>query len=165
MVDQYGRWFPDFPGQQPYMDPQFARVHGQQQPTPAAQQPAPPQQQPSAATAMTPPTIHAEIVQVDGEQAAEQYPVGAGASQMMIARDDSAIFVKTALPNGQYTLDVFVKRPPAPEAAPFNPSEYVRLDALPALVAAEVQAAMAALTPLNSPTKSARGKKGTEETE
>lgn len=25
---------------------------------------------------MTPPTIHAEIVQVDGEQAAAQYPVG-----------------------------------------------------------------------------------------
>lgn len=67
---------------------------------------------------MTPPTIRAEIVQVDNEEQAAAYPVGAGASQMMIARDDSAIFVKTAGPNGTM-LDVFIKRPPAPkEAAP-----------------------------------------------
>lgn len=161
MVDQYGRWFPDYPGQQPYMDPQFSRVHGQQQPAQTMQQPAP-QQQPAAAATMTPPTIHAEIVQVDGEQAATQYPVGAGASQMMISKDDSAIFVKTSLPNGQYTLDVFVKRPPAPEPPPFNPAEYVRLDALPALVAAEVQAAVAAAIP---PARPARGKKETEAAE
>lgn len=29
MVDQYGRWFPDFPGQPPFMDPQFTRMQGQ----------------------------------------------------------------------------------------------------------------------------------------
>lgn len=118
----------------------------------------PPQPQQTAPQTMTPPTIHAEIVQVDGEQAASQYPVGAGASQMMMARDESAIFVKTATPNGQYTLDVFVKRPPAPEAAPFNPAEYVRLDALPELVAAQVQAAVAAAMP----TKQTRAKKEAE---
>lgn len=93
------------------------------------------QQQPQM---MTPPTIHAEIVQVDSEQAAAQYPVGAGASQMMIARDDSAIFVKTATPNGQYTLDVFAKRPPAPVEPPFDPSAYVRRDEIDALIAAAV---------------------------
>lgn len=156
MVDQYGRWFPDYPGQQPFMDPQFARSHGQQ-PMQAAQQGVPQQQQAAAAPAMTPPTIHAEIVQVDGETAAAQYPVGAGMSQMMIARDDSAIFVKTATASG-YTLDVFTKRPPAPEAAPFNPADYVRADALPGLIAAEVQAAVAAMQPV----KPSRPKKGTE---
>lgn len=159
MVDQYGRWFPDYPGQQPFMDPQFTRLHGQQ-PAQNAQQGAPQTQQPGVAAAMTPPTIHAEIVQVGGEQAAAQYPVGAGMSQMMIAKDDSAIFVKTATANG-YTLDVFVKRPPAPEAAPFNPADYVRIDALPGLIAEEVQAAVAAM----QPAKPARSKKETEAAE
>lgn len=154
MVDQYGRWIPDYPGQQPFMDPQFVRVHGQQQP--AQQNPI--QQQPPVAATMTPPTIHAEIIQVDNEQAATQYPVGAGMSQMMMAKDDSAIFVKTVMANGQYTLDVFDKRPPAPQPAPFNPAEYVRLDALPDLIAAQVQAAVAAM----QPAKSTKAKKDTE---
>lgn len=81
---------------------------------------------------MTPPTIRAEIVQVDGEEQAAQYPVGAGASQMMIARDDSAIYVKTAGTNGA-TLDVFVKRPPAtPAPAP----EYMTRADVEAMIAA-----------------------------
>ena len=156
MVDQYGNWRPDYPGQQPYMDPQFVRIYGQP-PQQTAQQTA---QQPQQPAAMTPPTIHAEIVQVDGEQMAAQYPVGAGASQMMMARDESAIFVKSATPNG-YTLDVFEKRPPAPQPPPFNPAEYVRVDALPGMIAAEVQTALTAM----QPTKSPRGKKETEAAE
>lgn len=151
MVDQFGNWRPDFPGQQPFMDPQFTRLYGQQSAQPA-QQNAQQSQQPNTAVAMTPPTIHAEIVQVTGEQAAAQYPVGAGMSQMMIARDESAIFVKTATANG-YTLDVFDKRPPAPQPAPFNPDEYVRIAALPGIVAAEVQAALAAMQPVKSTRK------------
>jgi len=74
---------------------------------------------------MTPPTIRAEIVQVDSEEAASNYPVGAGASQMMIAKDDSAIYVKTALANGQATLDVFVKRPRTPQKPSVNLDDYV----------------------------------------
>lgn len=81
---------------------------------------------------MTPPTIRAEIIQVDGEEQAANYPVGAGASQMMIARDDSAIFVKTAGPNGA-TLDVFVKRPPA---APAPAPEYMTRADVEAMIAA-----------------------------
>jgi len=86
------------------------------------------QQQPQQM--MTPPTIHAEIIQVDGEQAATNYPVGAGASQMMIARDDSAIFVKTAAANGTSTLDVYVRRPPAPPEPPIDLTGYVTRDEL-----------------------------------
>lgn len=82
---------------------------------------------------MTPPTIRAEIVQVDNEQAAENYPVNNGASQMMIAKDDSAIFVKSVTPNGT-RMDVFVKRPPAPQKPPFDPAAYVRRDEIAALV-------------------------------
>lgn len=122
----------NYPVYQPPM-PQMQQMQMQQNAMQAQQM----QQQPQM---MTPPTIHAEIVQVDGEQAAAQYPVGAGSSQMMIARDDSAIFVKTATPNGQYTLDVFVKRPPAPVEPAFNPSEYVRRDEIDSLVAAIVAA-------------------------
>ena len=80
---------------------------------------------------MTPPTIRAEIIQVDDETAAENYPVGAGSSQMMIAKDDSAIFVKTSAPNGNgYTFDVFVKRPRTPQKASFDPDRYVTREEL-----------------------------------
>lgn len=80
---------------------------------------------------MTPPTIRAEIIQVDDETAAENYPVGAGSSQMMIAKDDSAIFVKTSATNGNgYTLDVFVKRPRTPQKASFDPDRYVTKEEL-----------------------------------
>lgn len=102
---------------------------------PMYQQPT--QQQPMPQ--MTPPTIRAEIVQVDDEAAARAYPVGAGASQMMIAKDESAIFIKSATQNGQ-TLDVFLKRPPEPPAPVFDPSEYVRRDELEKLVRAALAA-------------------------
>lgn len=146
MVNQYGQWIPDYPGQQPNMDPQFLRLYGQQQPgTQTAAQTQPMQQQ-----AMTRPTIHAEIIQVSngeqGEQEVSQYPVGVGQSQMFIAQDESVIFVKEATANG-CIIDVYPKRPPAPTPPPFNPAEYVRIDALPDIVAAEVQAALAAAMP------------------
>lgn len=112
---------------------------------PATYQPMPypamtPPMAPQAPQMMTPPTIRAEIVQVDGETGAAQYPVGAGASQMMIAKDDSFIAVKTALANGQYALDFYDKRPPAPVPPPFDPSAYVRRDEIDSLVAAAVAA-------------------------
>ena len=89
-----------------------------------------PQQVQQPQQSLTPPTIHADIVQVDNEQSAANFPVGAGSSQMMIAKDDSAIFVKSALPNGQVTLDVFIKRPPAPPKPEFDPGNYVTWDKL-----------------------------------
>ena len=65
------------------------------------------QQQP--AQGMSAPTIHADIVQVSGEQEAWNYPVAAGNTQMMMDRDDTAIYVKTAFPNSQPTLEIFRK--------------------------------------------------------
>lgn len=81
------------------------------------QQMAVPQQQ-TQQQMMTPPTIHAEIVQVTDRQEALNFPVGAGQAQMMIARDDSAIFVKTAFANGQSSLVEYVRKAPEPEAPP-----------------------------------------------
>lgn len=120
---------PAYPGaQMPIYGPQInqAGYPGQPVQQPPANQPA----------QMTPPTIRAEIVQVDGEEAAAAFPVGAGSSQMMISRDERAIYIKSATANGQTVMDIYDKRPPAPPAPVFDPSEYVRRDELERLVAA-----------------------------
>lgn len=71
---------------------------------------------------MTPPTIHAEIVQISDKNEAANFPVGAGQAQMMITRDDSSIFVKTAFANGQSNLVEYVKKVPEP---PISTPDYV----------------------------------------
>ena len=131
---------------QPMYTPQFTPPQMQPFPQQMIQQPQ--QMQPTQMSVanqqqmLTPPTIRAEIVQVDSEDAAAAFPVGAGASQMMIAKDESAIFIKSAMANGQTTLDVFEKRPPAPPAPRFDPEVYVRKDELETLVSAAVVAQM-----------------------
>lgn len=64
---------------------------------------------------MTPPTIHAEIVQVGSKQEALNFPVGAGQAQMMMEKDDSAIYIKSAFPNGQSTLIEYQRKVEEPE--------------------------------------------------
>lgn len=156
MVDQFGNWRPDYPGQQPFTDSQFIRVYGQPPGQTSQQGVAQAQQQ-----TMTRPTIHAEIIQVAnselGEQEASKYPVGAGHSQMFITQDEATIYIKEATQNGSI-LNIYPKRPPVPTPSPFNPAEYVRIDDIPAIVAAEVQAALAAM----QPTKTTQVKKETE---
>lgn len=78
------------------------------------------QQQAQAPQMMTPPTIHAEIVQIADRSEAVNFPVGAGQAQMMITRDDSSIFVKTAFANGQSNLVEYVKKAPEPETPPVD---------------------------------------------
>lgn len=114
----YNNGFPM--GYQPMQMPYYPQY---QQPM---QQPAQSQQPPT----MTPPTIRADIVQVDNEQAAANYPVAVGTPQMMMAKDDSAIYVKTAYANGQYQLDVFEKRPPRLQTPPVDMGAYVTWDEL-----------------------------------
>ena len=67
---------------------------------------------------MTPPTIHAEIVQVSNKSEAMNFPVGAGQAQMMMAKDDSAIFIKTAFANGQSNIVEYIRKAPDPETPP-----------------------------------------------
>ena len=111
-----------FPIGYPQLYPQF----NQQYPQFPQQQAVVPQQQ--VQQTMTPPTIHAEILQVDSEQSAENYPVAAGTSQMMIRKDDSEIYVKTAYANGQSRLDVYVKRPEKPNKPVLDLDGYVTRD-------------------------------------
>lgn len=112
---------------------------------------------------MTPPTIRAEIVQVEDEKAASNFPVGAGASQMMIARDESAIFIKSAMANGQTTLDVFEKRPPAPPAPAFDPEQYVRKDELEMLVSAALASQQSEQAARTAPVAARRASKKEDE--
>lgn len=68
------------------------------------------QQQQPQQPVMTPPMIHAEIIQVDSEDAAANYPVGAGQTQMFMARDDSAIYIKSVLANSQTSFIIYKKQ-------------------------------------------------------
>lgn len=77
---------------------------------------------------MTPPTIHAEIIQVDDESVVDRFPMSAGNSQMFITKDESSIIIKTMFQNGQFNKDYFDKRPPAPQKPEFDPTAYVRKD-------------------------------------
>lgn len=67
---------------------------------------------------MTPPTIHAEIIQIGGDDEAAGFPVGAGQSQMMMTRDDSAIYIKTAYANGQSSIAKYVREKAKPQQDP-----------------------------------------------
>lgn len=89
-------------------------------------------------TAMTPPTIHAEIIQVDSEAAVDTQPQAAGTAQMYMTRDDQCIIIKTQYAGGNFDKACYDRRPPAPAPEPFDPSEYVRRDELPSLIAQAV---------------------------
>lgn len=144
MIDAYGNWYPDYYGQQPNQDPAYMRIYGRQQAQPQNQQQ--PQQQ--SAQMMTPPTIRAEIVQVDGMAAIDRFPMAAGTSQMFITRDEQNIVVRSMFANGQHTDDIYDKRPPEPPAPTINPAEYVRRDELSALIAEALQAQAAQKRPV-----------------
>ena len=120
----YPQMYPQY--QNPYIQPQFQQYQAQQQPQ---------QQQ---AQGMTPPTVHADIIQIASEQEGMNFPVAAGASQMMILKDESAIMVKTAFANGQTTLAIYDKRPPAPAEKPIDLTLYVTREELESRLAALV---------------------------
>lgn len=96
------------------------------------QQPVQSQQfQNPAQQTLTPPTIHAEIIQIDGgRKEVESYPVNAGCSQMFMAKDEQTIFIKSVLANGQYTLDEYQKKEPEPEQETNLLENYVTIDML-----------------------------------
>lgn len=125
MLDQYGRWFPDYPGQQPFQDPSYMRNLTQQQN--------------HAPQDMTP-TIHAEIKQVDSFEAIDRVPLGAGTSQMFMTKDENNIIIRTMYANGQHRDDIYDKRPPSPPEPKINPADYVRRDEIPDLVSEALSA-------------------------
>lgn len=120
MVDAYNRWFPDFPGQTPYQDPQFVAKFGGGQSGPA---------QPTRQQPLTPPMIHADIIQVSDAAEAERYQINVGASQMFITRSEEQIYIKEQHPNG-YVLTTYDRRPPEPPREALDTAKYVTWDKL-----------------------------------
>ena len=140
MIDRIGNWYPDWPGQQPYQDPAYVRAYGQQNQQHGQQQ----------GQSLTPPTIRAEIVQVDTLDAIDRFPMAAGTSQMFMTKDEQNIVVRSMYANGQHNDEIYDKRPPAPPAPTLNPAEYVRKDELQAILSELLQARTA---PVKASTK------------
>lgn len=128
MIDNYGRWYPDYPGQQPYQDPAYMRAIGQPV-QPHAGAPAP-----GAAQDMTP-TIHADIKQVESEEAINRIHQEPGTTRAYMTRNEQVIVFRTMHANGEYSDKTYDERPPAPPAPVFRPEEYVRRDELEKAVA------------------------------
>lgn len=77
------------------------------------------------------PTIHADIVQIEGDrEEAEHFPVQTGGTQMMINKAETKIFIKTVYANGQYNVDEFLKQTPAPKTPDINYEDFVTWDKL-----------------------------------
>ena len=128
MVDQYGRWYPDYPGQQPSQDPAYLRAVGQ--PVPGhTQQPGPAPQQ-----NMTP-VIRTEMQQIKNMADIDNIPIGAGETRMFMTADEKNIVIRSVYANGQHSDRIYDERPPEPPAPKFDPSEYVRKDELEKLLA------------------------------
>ena len=109
-----------------------------------------PQQQP--AQMMTPPTIRAEIIQIEDEAAVDRFPLAAGASQMFMTRAEDKIIIKTMGQDGALPLVIYDKRPSAPPAPKFDPAEYVRRDEADKLIMERVETLVsAALTAQKAP--------------
>jgi len=109
-----------------------------------------PQQQP--AQMMTPPTIRAEIIQIEDEAAVDRFPLAAGASQMFMTRAEDKIIIKTMGQDGALPLVIYDKRPPAPPAPKFDPAEYMRRDEADKLIMERVETLVsAALTAQKAP--------------
>lgn len=116
MYNQFGQWFPDFPGQQPYQDPAYLRNLTQaQQAMQQGQQAGQQAVQPQAGG----------FVRVQNENAARMYPVAPGSSVTFIDDNAPYCYVKT-MGASQLETPTFVRYrlvreedPPAqPVAAP-----------------------------------------------
>ena len=74
-----------------------------------------------------------DIGQVSSEQEAVNAYVAAGRSKIMFSADDQTVYVKCVSMNGQTTMDIFDRRPPAPVSAP---PQYVTREELTAALEA-----------------------------
>lgn len=130
MVDQYGRWYPDYPGQQPYQDPAYMRAVGQPV---NGHQVGTQMSQANQQQDMTP-TIRTEIKQVDSIDAISRTPPAPGTTGAYMTKDEQTIIFRTMYANGEYKDRTYDQRPPAPPAPKFDPTLYVRKDEIASLV-------------------------------
>lgn len=160
----YQQTFPQgYPMTQPNPYAQQMAQTGFQQPNMTQQMPGTQMSQANQpAPMMTPPTIRAEIIQIDDEgweNYVDRFPLGPGASQMFMTRSEGNIIIKSMGQTGPLPLVVFDKRPPEPPAPAFDPAQYVRKDELEMLVSAAMaaqQSEQATRTATVAPKRTAR---------
>ena len=88
---------------------------------------------------ITPPTIRAEIIQIEDEAAVDRYPLPAGVSQMFITRAEDKIIVKTMAQDGPLPLVVYMKRPPDPPKPEVDLSRYITREEAEAMISAAMR--------------------------
>ena len=130
MVDNYGRWYPDYMGQQPFQDPAYMRAIGQQ----VQNQQVSGTQMSSANQQDMTPTIRTEIKQVDSIDAIGRTPPAPGTTGAYMTKDEQTIIFRSMYANGEYKDRIYDMRPPAPPAPKFDPALYVRRDEIASLV-------------------------------
>ena len=131
MIDQYGKWYPDYPGQQPWQDPAYMRAVGQPaQGQHPGMQPGTQMYSTNQSVQDMTPTIRTEIKQVDSIEAISKCPPAPGTTGAYMTKDDKIIVFRSVYANGEYTDKIYDERPPAPPAPKFDPSEFVRHDEL-----------------------------------
>lgn len=91
---------------------------------------------PQAVQAQPPAARVVEVIPVDSEQIAVDFPVSVGATVEFVAKDDSFVAFKSVEMNGQSSFTIYDKRPPAPPAPQFDPGAYVTWEALDKRLAA-----------------------------
>lgn len=124
MVDPYReRWYPDYPGQRMEDDPQYINWLNTRQ----GRQLQQPQSQ-TLAPQMTP-FIDARMLQVNSIAEAEAFRLEPGQSQLFYTADRMAFIVKEQGQTG-YNLMIYDRRPPEPQKAPIDPSQFVTWDGL-----------------------------------
>lgn len=117
--------------QQVYGYNPYANPYLQPYMTPAPQQPIQAPAQPGTGSVIHP-VIHTDIAQVADRADAEAYPVGPGATQIMITKDDKEIYIKSATPDG-YRMDIYVRQAPKISTQP-DMSQYVTRDELAEMI-------------------------------
>ena len=130
MVENYGRWYPDYMGQQPFQDPAYMRAIGQN----VQGQQMPGTQMSSANQQDMTPTIRTEIKQVDSIDAIGRTPPAPGTTGAYMTKDEQTIIFRSMYANGEYKDRIYDMRPPAPPAPKFGPALYVRKDEIASLV-------------------------------
>lgn len=127
MIDYYGRFWPDYPGQP---DPRFFPQSQQTQQQPAGQsaKQAPP------APAQTPvETVTMDIIPIDSESEIDHYIVQPGKTQMFATRDEKTII--TVSRNANVLEKVYYdRRKPDVYANGFDPRAYPTRDEVTAYI-------------------------------
>lgn len=133
MVNQYGQFIPDFPGQQPFQDPAYMRYISQQQHQYQGQQY---QQQNAQQAQQQPASRMTEVFAAANEKYVLEFPVAAGTTALFVATDDSFTAIKEASVTGQVTVQFYDKRPPAPPEKPVDLTLFVTREELEQRLAA-----------------------------